>query len=141
EIAEEIQAAGGDISTASGKDSTVLSTEVLSSKADATIALLADLAQNASFPDSEVDLAKRNLADDLRQRESDPSFLAGRQMAKVLFQDNPYHVTAPTQESIAASTSADVRRVYAQRFRPDQALFVAVGDFENETMTAQPQPT
>ena len=63
QIAEEIQAAGGDVSTGSGKDSTVLSTEVLSSKADAAIALLADLAQNASFPDNEVALAKRNLAD------------------------------------------------------------------------------
>ncbi len=136
QIAEEIQAAGGDVSTGSGKDSTVLSTEVLSSKSDAAIALLADLAQNASFPDNEVALAKRNLADDLRQRESDPSFLAGRQMAKVLFGDNPYHVTAPTQESIAASTSADLRKVYAQRFRPDHALFVAVGDFDNDKMLA-----
>ena len=137
QIAEEIQAAGGDVSTASGKDSTTLSTEVLSSKADAAIALLADLAQNASFPDSEVTLAKRNLADDLRQRESDPSFLAGRQMARVLFGDNPYHVTAPTQESITASTSAELRKIYAQRFRPDQALLVAVGDFDNDKLLAQ----
>lgn len=137
QIAEEIQAAGADISTASGKDSTILSAGVLSSKADAAIALLADIAQNASFPDSEVTLAKRNLADDLRQRESDPSFLAGRQMARVLFGENPYHVTAPTQESITASTSAELKKIYAQRFRPDQALLVAVGDFDNEKLLTQ----
>jgi zinc protease len=137
QIAEEMQAAGRDVSTASGKDSTVLSTEVLSSKADLAITILADLAQNASFPENEVTLAKRNLADSLRQQESDPDFLAARQMAKVLFGDNPYHVTSPTQESITASTSADLRKVYAQRFRPDQALLVAVGDFDNDKLFAQ----
>ena len=55
-------------------------------------------------------------------------------MAKVLFGDHPYHVTAPTQESIAAATSADLRRIFAQRFRPDQAVLVAVGDFDNAKM-------
>ena len=137
QIAEEMQATGGDVIAASGKDSTTLSTEVLSSKADAAIALLADMAQNAAFPENEVTLAKRNLADSLRQRESDPSFLAGRQMARVLFADNPYHVTAPTQESITASTSADLRKIYSQRFRPDRALLVAVGDFDPDKLLTQ----
>ena len=137
QIAEEIQATGGDVNAGSGKDSTTLSTEVLSSKADAAITLLADLAQNATFPESEVALAKRNLADSLRQEESDPSFLAARQMAKVLFGDNPYHVTSPTQESITASTSAELQKIYAQRFRPDQALLVAVGDFDNDKLLSQ----
>lgn len=137
QIAEEIQATGGDVNAGSGKDSTTLSTEVLSSKADAAITLLADLAQNATFPESEVALAKRNLADSLRQEESDPSFLAARQMAKVLFGDNPYHVTSPTQESITASTSAELQKIYGQRFRPDQALLVAVGDFDNDKLLSQ----
>lgn len=137
QIAEEIQATGGDVNAGSGKDSTTLSTEVLSSKADAAITLLADLAQNATFPESEVALAKRNLADSLRQEESDPAFLAARQMAKVLFGDNPYHVTSPTQESITASTSAELQKIYAQRFRPDQALLVAVGDFDNDKLLSQ----
>jgi predicted Zn-dependent peptidase len=90
--------------------------------------------QNASFPEAEVTLAKRNLSESLRQRESQPAFLATRAMAKVLFADHPYYVTAPTQESIASATSADLRRVFAQRFRPDQTILVAVGDFDNAKM-------
>jgi zinc protease len=137
QIAEEIQATGGDVSASAGKDSTTVSTGVLSSKADAALSVLADIAQNASFPDNEVELAKRNLSDSLQQRESEPSFLAARAMARVLFGDNPYHVTAPTQESVAASTSAELRKIYTQRFRPDQAVLVAVGDFETEKMLGQ----
>jgi zinc protease len=136
QIAEDIQSAGGDIDAESAKDFLQVSTTVLSSKAENALGILADIVQNATFPDAEVTLAKRNLSDSLRQRESEPSFLASRAAAKVLFGDHPYHVIAPTQESISAATPADLRRIYGQRFRPDQAVLVAVGDFENTRMMA-----
>jgi zinc protease len=134
QIAQQLQGAGGDLTISPGKDSLTLSSSFLSSKTDAAIEVLADVAQNGSFPDAEVTLAKRNAAEDLKQNESEPSFLAARAMAKALFGDHPYSVTAPTQESITASTAGDLRTIYATRFRPDQAVLVAVGDFENETM-------
>lgn len=134
QVAEEIQAAGGDLNTAARRDVLIISTTILSSKLDGGVTVLSDVAQNASFPEAEVTLAKRNASDDLKQRESEPSFLASRAMAKVLFGDHPYHMIAPTQDSISASTPDDLRKIYAQRFRPDQALLVAIGDFENARM-------
>ncbi|MFY9529313.1 MAG: pitrilysin family protein [Candidatus Acidiferrales bacterium] len=135
QIAEEIQAAGGDIAANAGRDSVVVTAGVLSWKADAALTVLSDILLNASFPDNEVALAKRNLADSLRQRESEPSFLATRAMAKVLFVDNPYYVVAPTQDSVEKATPEELRKIFAQRFRPDQALLVAVGDFDPAKMT------
>ncbi len=134
QIAEEMQSAGGDITVESAKDSIQVSTTVLSAKAENALTILADVVQNATFPEGEVTLAKRNLSDSLRQRESEPSFLAARAMARVLFGDHPYHVIAPTQESIAASTPVDLRNVYVQRFRPDQVALIAVGDFGDNRM-------
>jgi zinc protease len=133
-IAEDFQGAGGDLSANAEKDSIEVSTTVLAAKAEPAMAVLADILQNASFPDDEVALAKSNLADSLQQQEADPGFLASRAVANVLFGKNPYHVISPTKGSIAASTSADLRKIYAQRFRPDQAVFIAVGDFQNEKM-------
>ena len=134
QIAQELQASGGDLSAGSDKDFIEVSTAVLASRLDAGIAVLSDVVQNASFPDAEVALAKRNLADSLRQRESEPSFLAARAMAKVLFGDHPYHVTSPSQECVAAANATDLRRIFMQRFRPDQAILVAVGDFDDAKM-------
>jgi zinc protease len=134
QIAQEIQAAGGDLSAQPHADALAVSTAILSEKADLGMTVFADVVQHASFADSEVTLAKRNTADDLQQRESEPYFLASRAMAKVLFGDHPYHVIAPTTESIKASTPADLRKAYAQRFRPDQAVLVVVGDFQNDKM-------
>ena len=136
QIAEDLQAAGGDLSARPGTDSIVLSSSVLAAKADAGFAVLADVALNATFPDSEVELAKSNAASELEQKESDPSFLAERAMSHVLFGQHPYGRTAPTQDSIAKTTAAELRREYARRFRPDQAVLVVVGDFDPEKTEA-----
>jgi predicted Zn-dependent peptidase len=136
QIAEELQAAGGDLSGGADSDSIVVSTSVLSSKADAGLAILADVLQNATFPDSEVELAKRNAVESLRFQEADPSFLARRALAKALFGEHPYSVISGTQESIQKATAEDLRQEYAKRFRPDQAVLVAVGDFQPDRLVA-----
>jgi zinc protease len=136
QVAQELQAAGGDLNASATKDSLELSSVVLSSKVDNAIAVLADILQSASFPEAEVTLAKRNLADSLEQREAEPSFLAARARDKVLFSDHPYHVTSPTRDSITAATSVDLRDVFTQRFRPDQVVLIAAGDFQNDRLLA-----
>ena len=135
-IAEELQAAGGDLTASATSDALLLTTEVLASRAASALAVVADIAQNATFPDDEVELAKRNAAEALRAQEADPGFLAQRALAKALFGEHPYSVISGTQESIAKATPADLRREYAGRFRPDQGLLVVVGDFDAARMRA-----
>lgn len=136
QIAEALQAAGGDLAGSPRADSLVLSTGVLASKVDAALQILADVTENATFPDDEVALAKRNAADSLRAQEAEPSFLAQRALAGVMFGNHPYAVISPTQESISQTSPAELRAAYAQRFRPDQTLLVAVGDFQSEEFEA-----
>lgn len=136
QIAEEIQAAGGDLSGNAQSDDLVVDTAVLASKAEAALPVLADVFENATFPDSEVDLAKSNAADQLSANEADPDFLARRALAKAVFGEHPYSVISPTHDSITKTTAADLRREYARRFRPDQTLLVAVGDFDPAALTA-----
>jgi predicted Zn-dependent peptidase len=137
QIAEEIQAAGGDLQSGTTRDRIALSTSVLSSKVEPATALLADILQNASFPDNEVELGKRNLSTSLQQREAQPRFQANRALARVLFGTGPYSVIAPTKESIPQMTAGELRSEFARRFRPDQTVLVVVGDFETAKMTAQ----
>ncbi len=136
QIAEELQAAGGDLTGAPAADDLLLATDVLASKANAALTVLADIVQNATFPADEVTLAKRNAADSLRQNEASPSFLARRALAKAIFGSNPYSVISPTQAAIAATTPDELRHEFARRFRPDQAVLVAVGDFDADGFTA-----
>jgi zinc protease len=134
QIAEQLQAAGGDLSANAGRETMRLSVSVLADKANAALAVLADVLQNAAFPENEVALAKRNLGDALDAQEAEPSFLASRAMARVLYGNSPYSVISPTKQSVAAMSAADLRTEFGRRFRPDQALLVVAGDFNAEKM-------
>jgi zinc protease len=136
QIAEDIQAAGGDLSGDSPADSLVIETDVLVEGTDKALAVIADILRNATFPDSEVDLAKRNAAENLRGEEADPGFLAARLLAKEVYGSHPYSVIRPTQQSIQSTQPGELRNTFAQRFRPDQMLLVAVGDFQAATFSA-----
>lgn len=135
QIAEELQAAGGDLYGNAFADYIVVTASVLSSKTDGALAVLSDILQNATFPDDEVELAKRNAAENLRAQEADPFFLASRALARAVFGEHPYAVISATQESIAKTTAAELRHEYARRFRPGQSLLVVVGDFDAARMS------
>jgi zinc protease len=134
QIAEDMQDAGGDVNAFAVRDAIRISTSVLSSKTTEGLAVLADLAEDAAFPDNEVALAKRNLTDQLEQEETDPSFQANRAIAKVLFGNGAYGVFSPTRDSLAAATPAELRSEFARRFRPDQAALLVTGDFSPDQM-------
>jgi len=136
QVAEELQAAGGDFGADASADSIVLSTSVLSDKTETGLRILADVAQNATFADAEVEIARNNAAANLQASEAEPGFLATRALYRTLFGDNPYAITSPTSDSIAKVTAAGLRREYARRFRPDRSLLVAVGDFEEAALTS-----
>jgi predicted Zn-dependent peptidase len=130
QIAEAIQGAGGDLNGNPHADWLTISASVLASGVNSALELVADVLQNATFPDDEVDLAKRNALQNLQARQAEPGFLAQRAMAKALFGNQPYAVVAPTEQSINQVTAGELRTAYAGRFRPDQTLLVAVGDFQ-----------
>jgi zinc protease len=135
QVAEEFQAAGGDLTATADPDSILLVTNVLQDKAAAALSALADVIQNAAFLDEEVEIAKKNAASELQANEAEPSFLARRALYRSLFGNHPYAITAPTQNSIANTSAADLRAEYARRFRPEHTLLVAVGDFDEAALT------
>src|SRR5262245_11338691 len=126
-IAEELQAAGAEISANGTSDAIFLTAGGLGSGLPRIVEILADVARNASFPDAEVELAKANALQNLAARESTPEFLAQKALARAVYGDHPYHVVAPTAETLKAATAAQLRQEYARRFQPDHALIVVVG--------------
>jgi len=78
QVAEDLEAVGGDLSGNSMPDSILIETSALSSKADTALQILADVMQQATFSDQEVAIAKSNLSSALQANEADPSFLGCR---------------------------------------------------------------
>ena len=136
QIAEAFAAAGGDLSGDLRPDALLSSVQVLGDKVDGALEVLADIAENATFPDDEVALAKTDALQNLEAQEAEPTFLAQRALAKALYGDHGYAVISATADAINKTTAGDLRAAYRQRFRPDQSLLVAVGDFDPNALEA-----
>jgi zinc protease len=127
QIAERSQASGGDLKASANTENLTLSIEPLSEHVSDAVSLLADLAAHASFPASEVELAKKNLLSSIQQNESDPKFLALRAFGRVHYGDHPYGVVSPTSALVEHATPTSLRRLYEDTFVPNQAVIVVVG--------------
>lgn len=130
QIAEELQAIGGELSVSTGSDAFYLGASSLSSGAPRLLELLASVALAPAFPAEEVELAKENAREELEVAESTPEFLASRAFASAVYGAHPYRFVAAGRETIAKATPELLRAEHARRFRPDQAILVVVGELD-----------
>lgn len=131
-VAEAAQGYGGSIGASASNDGVFLSGDALASQAAPMLQLIAEVAQTASFPDAEVQLAKANALQGLKVAQAQPGYKASRALSAAVYGDHPYARTQPTEASIQAATAEQVRAEHVRRFRPDRALLVIAGRISAE---------
>ncbi|HSK63728.1 MAG TPA: pitrilysin family protein [Pyrinomonadaceae bacterium] len=128
EIAEEVARIGASLSAGATSDYTIVAASALSQFNDEILALMAEIVLQPSFPENEVELAKQNTKESLRQQRAQPSFLASEMVSRVMFGKHPYSVVAPTIESIDRASRDEFVRFHQAKFVPNSAVFIVVGD-------------
>jgi len=133
EIADAVARMGASLSAGANSDYTIVAGSALAQFSDHVLELMADVILNPAFPENEVDLARQNTKESLRQQRAQPSFLASEMVARVMFGNHPYSVVAPTPESIDRSTRDEFVKFHRAKFVPNNAVFFVVGDvkFDN----------
>src|SRR5919107_3586018 len=106
----------------------IVGASALSQFNDQILGLMAEVVLQPSFPENEVDLAKQNTKESLRQQRAQPSFLASEMVARVMYGDHPYSVVAPTPESIDRCSREDFVEFHRSKLVPNNAVFVVVGN-------------
>lgn len=128
EIAEAVARMGASLSAGANSDYTIVAASALSQFNDRILDLMADVVLHPSFPENEVELAKRNTKESLRQQRAQPSFLASEMVSRVMFGSHPYSIVAPTPESIDRSSRDEFVRFHRSKYVPNSAVFIIVGD-------------
>lgn len=129
QIAQQLDAMGGDLSASVDQDFLYVNAYALSSRSHQLFELLADVVLHPTFPQSEVALEKANMLQSLRANRADAGFLASVEFNKLLFGNNPYAITAPTPDSIAQISRQALVSFHRNYFLPNnQAEIVIVGD-------------
>ncbi|MEK6282068.1 MAG: pitrilysin family protein [Acidobacteriota bacterium] len=134
QIADEVARLGATLQAGANSDYTTVAASSLAMFSDEILELMADVVLRPVFPENEVDLAKQNTKESLKQQRAQPSFLANEMVAKVMFGAHPYSVTAPTPEAIDAVTRQRVVEFHRSKFVPNNAVMIVAGDVEQDSI-------
>ena len=129
EIAEAIEALGGALDSGAGWDRSTASVGVMSTRFAPALSILAEVVRRPTFKDEEIERLRQQYLDDLQVALGDPGQLARYVTQRVVFGDAPYgHPLSGTPESIARIKRADIVKLHATYYRPDNAILVIGGD-------------
>src|ERR1044072_518553 len=131
QIAQEIEALGGVLTSGAGWDASRASVNVLSSKTEPPLSVLADVVRNPVFKEEEIERLRQQYLDNLSVGMNSPGQLANWVASRVVFGDSPYgHPVSGTPASIQRIQRKDVADFHARSSRPDNAVLVLGGDIK-----------
>ena len=138
QIEEDLRRMGADLGTSAGSDTSAISFSGLAEFSSELLALVSELAQQASFPVEEFERERRQMIEGLRIERTTPSFLASERLRTVLFGKHPYglHLAHARRRSKRTGTSS-LPDFYSAQYRPGNALLVVVGDFSPPAMLGE----
>jgi len=137
EIAEEVARMGASLSAGANSDYTIVAASALAQFNDRILDLMAEVVLQPSFPENEVELAKQNTKESLRQQRAQPSFLASEMVSRVMYGDHPYSVVAPTPESIDRSSRDEFVNFHRAKLVPNNGVFIIVGDVHYDEIVSR----
>src|SRR6201991_1755224 len=132
QLADEVARMGASLSAGANSDYTIVAGSALAQFNSNILELMADVLLRPSFPENEVELARQNTKESLRQQRAQPSFLASEMVSRVMFGEHPYALVAPTPESIDRSSRDEFVKFHREKFVPNSAVFIVVGAVKHE---------
>jgi zinc protease len=130
QLAEESANMGGSVDVSVGADESDIATDVLSEFGPKAIALVADVARNPLFPESELARIKNDMLRQLTIQKSVPQNIALERFRKLMYGQHPYATVFATDESIQKSTLADVKKYYDTNFGAQRSQLYVAGRFD-----------
>ncbi len=129
DISEEIEFIGASLNSSAESDYISITLSVLKKDIEKGFEIFSDIIINPSFPEIELKRKKDQIIGYLKQREEEPSFIAGRAFNKEVFGKHPYsRLVEGTPETIQTITAKDIADFHAVHFIPNNATLTIVGD-------------
>ncbi len=138
ELSRAIDALGASLDTNANADESRVSLTVLKKNLAPAFNLFADVVVRPRFEPVEWKRVHDIVVNELVERASDPEEVSKVVLRAVLYgPDHPYgHPVEGTLASAKKWSLPDAQRFYKERWRPDQAILVAVGDVTRAELTA-----
>jgi predicted Zn-dependent peptidase len=133
DIAQEIDAVGGELNAFTGKEHTCFYAHVLDADLPLAVDLLADVVMAATFAPEHVELERAVVLEEIAMRADDPEDLLGEVFDTALYGGHPLgRPVIGSEESIRAMTPARLRGFWAQHYVPSRMVVAAAGNVSHE---------
>jgi predicted Zn-dependent peptidase len=135
-IAQDAAAMGGEVTVQAAENLTTVGGEVLSEFAPAMVALVADVARNPVFPESELPRLKANLERRLSIAKSQSQQMAAEAFRAAMYPGQSYGRLFPAADAIKGYSLADAKAFWTGHFGADRATLYVVGVFDAKATEA-----
>lgn len=136
EIANSAAAMGGELSVASGDDTSSVGLDILSERSADAIRLIGEVLMQPLLPEAELPRLKQDYLRALSVQRSQAQALAGIAFSELIYGAHPYANTLPTEEMIQGYGIEDIRSFYRSNFGARRTHIYVVGQFERKAVEA-----
>jgi predicted Zn-dependent peptidase len=130
QIAELTAGMGGGIGIGVGPDQTTIGGSVLSERGADFIRLVADVAQNPRFPESELPRITAARVRQVAIAKSQPQPIAQERFYQVLYGDHPLGRLYPSEEMLKGYTVDQIRAFHTKNFGAGRAHLYVAGVYD-----------
>jgi len=132
QISEEAKSLGARLGTGSSFDGSYVSLNVLKRNLDRSLALMADVVLNPTFPSEELERQRQIYLGRILQESKQPFTTAFKTFLRTLYgSDHPYgqpFTGSGTETSIKSIARDDLVKYYSANYHPNNASVVMAGD-------------
>ena len=140
ELACEIDGLGGHLDAFTSKETTAFTAKVLDEHWPRALDVLADMVQNPTFAEDEIEREKGVILEELKMDEDNPDYLLGTIFAGSFWRDHGMgRPVIGTQESIQGFARSRLRQFFAETFRAPNLLLAAAGNLSHEEFVESAQ--
>ncbi len=139
QISDEMEFLGAQLRAGASREFTTLAAETLTAHWQRALEIMADVAQNATFPEQEFDRVRSERLTDLSRIADSAQAIAGRASQALIFGAGTRygHPISGTEAAVKAFTRDDLANHHAANYAPEDATLILVGDISRDEAIKQ----
>lgn len=135
DIAEEIEALGGELNAATGHETTAYYARVLTGDEAAALRILADILQHPTFADEDLARERDVILQEIAATQDNPEDIVFDDFHAAAYPDQPLgRPILGTETLLQSYSSADLRRFLGRHYNPDQMIVSAAGGVRHDSL-------
>lgn len=132
-VSEYIEEIGGALNAWTWKEMTFYYSQVPAEYAERSIYLTSEQLRKSTFPENKIKVEMKNIVQEIRRSQDDPSNFVERINNKFVYKDHPLAKdTLGTEESVLAFTKQDFLNFKERYYTPDNYVFIVAGNISEE---------